>query len=107
MAHYRVFAFYDYPPIQRSAVVEADTEERALLRAFLEGRIPACYRRGPSGGLQPVYWHPAMGGASRWPRLEKARTLVWGPVDRPQRLRFDIELEHNADGDHGPGQLPY
>ncbi len=91
MTCYRVFALYDYPPVQRSAVVEARTEQQAMLRAFLEGKVPAGYERGQSGALEPVFWHPAMAGHSRWPRIEKSRTLVWGESGNEKRLRFDID----------------
>src|SRR5512139_4008880 len=59
---YRVTAFYDYPPLERSTVVEAENPQRAMARALLEGKVPALFSKDEFGWLVPVYWHPRLAG---------------------------------------------
>ena len=96
MKQFKVIAMFDYPEIDRSVLIDAVDARQTLLRAVLDHHLPVCYQRNSHGNLQPVYWNRALGGGSRWPRVEKNRYLVW-PGDtagKPGRLRFEIiELE--------------
>lgn len=95
MKQFKVIAMFDYPGIDRSVLIEAIDAHQALLRAVLDRRLPIRYQRDHEGNLQPFFWEGALGGTSRWPRVEKDNYLVWseGP-GRTCRLRFEvIELD--------------
>lgn len=87
--YYRVTALYDYPPVERSAVVEADTPQRAMVKAVLEGQLPVAFRRDAHGWLEPVMWRAELDGGPRWPRVD-GESLEWGDGDVRRRLRFYI-----------------
>ena len=91
MKNYRVTALYERPEINRTAIVQADSAELAMVRALLEHKVPATFSKDEFGWLQPVFWEPALGGARRWPRIERRDRLVWGDEDRPQVLHFEID----------------
>lgn len=91
MKRYRVIAHYDHPQVVRSATVEAENATRAMVRALLERRIPAGFRRDEHGWLTEEYWRPEMGGALRWPRVDRRLRLLWGDPERPTVLRFEVE----------------
>ncbi len=91
MPCYRVIAHYDHPQVVRSTVVSAGTPQRAMVRALLEGHIPAGFKRDAHGWLVEEFWRPEMGGDLRWPRLDRRWRLVWGEPDRPRILRFEVE----------------
>jgi len=97
MRLYRVTAFYDRPPVERNAVVRAESPERAMVRALLEGHVPACFVRDEHGWLTPAYWEPRMGGRLRWPRVVGPDTLVWGEGRRRGRLCFQVEPLQEGD----------
>ena len=65
MKAYTVTAFYDYPPVERSVVVEADAPQRAMVKALLEGMVPAYFRKDEFGWLLPIFWHPRLAGGRR------------------------------------------
>ena len=90
---YRVIAIFTYPPIDRSAVIQAESIDLAILRAVLEQKIPVEYRRDRHGNLQPAYWTPEMGGHTRWPRIEQQSKVVWGSKDQPRVLRVEVVEE--------------
>lgn len=94
---YRVTALYDSPPVERSALIEADTPERAMAKSVLEGWLPVAFRRDVHGWLEPVMWHAELGGARRWPLVLKDR-IEWGEGPR-QQLRFYVTEEHGEGGD--------
>ena len=88
---YRVTAFYDYPPVERSVVVEADTPQRAMVKALLEGRVPAFFRKDEFGWLLPIFWHPRLAGGKRWPTIIGRNVIVWGRRGKRDRLIFDVD----------------
>ncbi len=87
---YRVTALYDYPPVERTAIVEADSPQRAMVKALIEGRLPSGFRRDASGWLEPLMWHPGLAGARRWPEVVAESSLEWGEGDARQRLEFYV-----------------
>ncbi|MFQ5487216.1 MAG: hypothetical protein ACE5ET_02070 [Gammaproteobacteria bacterium] len=102
MKKYRVIAHYDHPQVVRSTTVAAENPERAMVRVLLERRIPAGFKRDDNGWLVEEFWQPEMGGARRWPRVDKRQRLLWGDPAQPRILRFDIEelrLSPEAQGD--------
>ncbi|RMD80050.1 MAG: hypothetical protein D6809_02180 [Gammaproteobacteria bacterium] len=102
MPLYRVTAFYDRPPVERNVVLRAESPQRAMVRALLEGRVPACFVRDEHGWLVPAPWEPAMGGRLRWPRLAGPWTLVWGEGRRQGRLCFQVEPLPEGEAEEGP-----
>lgn len=90
---YRVIAIFTYPPIDKSALVRAETIDLAILRAVLDRKIPVEYRRDRHGNLQPAYWTPQMGGKTRWPRIEQQNRVVWGDNDQRRVLRVEVVEE--------------
>ncbi|HHH35549.1 MAG TPA: hypothetical protein ENK48_01810 [Gammaproteobacteria bacterium] len=91
MPSYRVIAHYDHPQVVRSAVVEAESAERAMVTALLQHHIPAGFRRDAHGWLVEEFWRPEMGGDLRWPRVDRRWRLVWGDPRHPRVLRFEVE----------------
>lgn len=88
---YRVTAFYERPELERNAVVEAESADRAMVKALLERRVPAVFTRDEFGWIQPVFWRPEMAGGLRWPRLVGADCLAWGDGQERRTLRFAVE----------------
>lgn len=88
---YRVTAFYEYPPVERSAVVEAEGSQRAMVRALLEGRVPALFRKDEFGWLLPVYWHPRLAGDQRWPAVIGRNVIAWGDKLNKGKLIFGVD----------------
>jgi len=88
---YRVTAFYDYPPVERSVVVEAESPQRAMVKALLEGRVPALFRKDEFGWLLPVFWHPRFAGGRRWPTVIGSNMIAWGERDKRDKLLFDVD----------------
>lgn len=88
---YRVTAFYERPELERNAVVEAESVERAMVKALLERKVPAGFVRDEFGWIEPVFWKAEMAGEARWPRLVGSDLLVWGDESRPRSLRFSVE----------------
>jgi|GEM_PF-2422803 hypothetical protein len=88
---YRVTAFYDYPPVERSVVVEADAPQRAMVKALLEGMVPAYFRKDEFGWLLPIFWHPRLAGGRRWPTIIGRNVIAWGRRGKKDRLIFEVE----------------
>lgn len=88
---YRVTAFYEHPEVERNAIVQAETPQRAMVKALLERQVPAGFTRDEYGWILPVFWKPEMGGGRRWPRIERRDRLVWGDEQEQQQLRFEVE----------------
>jgi hypothetical protein len=88
---YRVTAFYEHPELERNAVIEAESPERAMIRALIERKVPAGFTRDEFGWIQPLYWKPEMAGRLRWPRLLTADRLAWGEDEDLHSLRFSVE----------------
>jgi hypothetical protein len=88
---YRVTAFYEHPELERNAIIEADSAERAMIKALIERKVPAGFARDEFGWIQPMYWKPEMAGRLRWPRLLPADRLVWGDEEDLHSLRFSVE----------------
>ena len=86
---YRLTALYDYPPVERTAVVDADTAEQAMVKAVLEKRLPVAFARDAHGWLEPVMWDAALAGGRRWPAV-KGHCLEWGEGESRRLLRFYI-----------------
>ena len=91
MRCYRVTAFYEHPDLERNAVVEAESVERAMVKALIERKVPAGFEPDEFGGIQPVFWKPEMAGRSRWPRLLATDRLAWGDEKNTHCLRFSVE----------------
>lgn len=91
MKTYRVTAFYDYPPVERSVVVEAEAPQRAMVKALLEGKVPALFRTDEFGWLLPIFWHPRLAGGRRWPIIIGCNVIVWGRRGKRDRLIFDVD----------------
>lgn len=91
MGQYRVTAVFDYPPINRSAIVEAASIEGAILKAVTGGKIPIDYQRDGQHCLQPVYWQPMMGGSTRWPRILNGSRLIFENYAPNSILRIESE----------------
>jgi hypothetical protein len=87
---YRVTAFYDYPPVERTVVVEAEAPQRAMVKALLEGKVPAYFRKDEFGWLLPIYWHPRLAGGRRWPTITGRNVIAWGRRGKKDRLIFDV-----------------
>lgn len=88
---YRVTAFYERPELERNAVVEAESTERAMVKALLERKVPAGFARDEFGWIEPVFWKTEMAGQARWPRLVAADRLAWGDEGNRRTLRFAVE----------------
>ncbi|MEJ2552605.1 MAG: hypothetical protein P8164_13855 [Gammaproteobacteria bacterium] len=88
---YRVTAFYDYPPVERSVVIEAEMPQRAMVKALLEGRVPAFFRKDEFGWLLPIFWHPRLAGGRRWPTIVGRNVIAWGRRGKRDRLIFDVD----------------
>lgn len=88
---YRVTAFYDYPPVERSVVVEAEAPQRAMVKALLEGRVPALFRKDEFGWLLPIFWHPRLAGGRRWPTIIGHNVIAWGRRGKRDRLIFEVD----------------
>lgn len=93
MKTYRVIAIFTYPPIDRSAVIKAESVDMAILRAVLEQKIPVEYKRDRHGNLQPRFWTPDMGGETRWPQIEQQSKVIWGQPDKQHVLRVEVVEE--------------
>ena len=91
MMTYRVTAFYDYPPVERSVVVEADAPQRAMVKALLEGMVPAYFRKDEFGWLLPIFWHPRLAGGRRWPTIIGRNVIAWGRRGKKDRLIFEVD----------------
>ncbi len=91
MKTYRVTAFYDYPPVERSVVVEADAPQRAMVKALLEGMVPAYFRKDEFGWLLPIFWHPRLAGGRRWPTIIGRNVIAWGRRGKKDRLIFEVD----------------
>ncbi len=88
---YRVTAYYDYPPVERSVVIEAEAPQRAMVKALLEGKVPAMFRKDEFGWLLPIFWHPRLAGGRRWPMVVGRNIIVWGRRGKKDRLIFDVD----------------
>jgi hypothetical protein len=91
MRRYRVTAFYERPELERNAVVEAESVERAMIKALIERKVPAGFTRDEFGWIEPLFWKPEMAGWMRWPRLLAADRLGWGEDENLRSLRFSVE----------------
>ena len=92
---YRVTALYDYPPVERTALVDADTPQRAMVKAVLEGQLPVAFRHDAYGWLEPVMWRAELGGELRWPLVKDDR-IEWGTDEERTGLRFYITAADDA-----------
>ena len=88
---YRVTAFYDYPPVERSVVLEAEAPQRAMVKALFEGKVPAYFRKDEFGWLLPIFWHPRLAGGRRWPTFIGRNMIVWGRRGKRDRLIFEVD----------------
>lgn len=88
---YRVTAFYERPEVERNAIVQAESPQRAMVKALLERQVPAGFTRDEYGWILPVFWNPDMGGERRWPQIERGDRLTWGDNDERRNLRFEVE----------------
>ena len=91
MSLFRVTAIYDYPEVDRSALIESENKNQAMLKAILEQKLPAKFKRDQHGCLQACYWKAEMGGDVRWPIIDVNNQLIWGKEDAQEKLRFEIE----------------
>ncbi len=91
MKAFRVTAFYDYPPVERSVVVEAEDPQRAMVKALLEGKVPAFFRKDEFGWLLPIFWHPRLAGEQRWPAVIGRNVIAWGEKGGKNKLIFEVE----------------
>jgi hypothetical protein len=91
LRRYRVIAFYDYPPVERSVTVEAEDPQRAMVKALLQGKVPALFRKDEYGWLLPVFWHPRLAGGQRWPTVAGRNMLIWGDKGHKGKLIFNVE----------------
>lgn len=87
---YRVVAYYDYPPLERTAELEANDPRQAMVRALIERHVPAAFLHDEFGWLQPVLWSPDLAGPGRWPVFINHRTLAWAERQRNQRVSFSV-----------------
>ncbi len=71
-------AHYADPPVDRSAEIEAEDPQRAMMKALLEHKVPAKFEPDGYGWMAPVYWHPDLAGRSRWPIFRRVDTVTWG-----------------------------
>ena len=90
MKTYSVTAFYDYPPVERSVVVVAQAPQRAMVKALLEGKVPALFHKDEFGWLLPVFWHPRLAGERRWPTVIGRNVVAWGRRGKRDKLIFDV-----------------
>ncbi len=88
---YRVTAFYDYPPVERSVVVEAEDPQRAMVKSLLEGKVPALFRKDEFGWLFPIFWHPRLAGVHRWPIIIGRNVITWGEKKNKCKLIFGVD----------------
>ena len=88
---YLVTAYYDYPPVERSVVVEAEDPQRAMVKALLEGQIPALFRKDEFGWLLPIFWHPRLAGGQRWPTIIGRNVIAWGEKGKRSKLIFGVD----------------
>ena len=88
---YRVTAFYDYPPVERSVIVEAEDPQRAMVKALLEGKVPAQFRKDEFGWLLPIFWHPRLAGGQRWPSIVGRNVIAWGEKTNRGKLIFGVD----------------
>ena len=88
---YRVTAFYDYPPVERSVIIEAEDPQRAMVKALLQGKVPALFRKDEFGWLLPVFWHPRLAGGQRWPTIAGRNIIVWGDQLNRSKLIFNVD----------------
>ena len=91
MKTYRVTAFYDFPPVERSVVVEAEGPRRAMVKALLEGQVPALFRKDEFGWLLPIFWHPRLAGGQRWPTIIGRNVITWGNKVNRGKLIFGVD----------------
>jgi hypothetical protein len=91
LRRYRVTAFYDYPPVERSVTVQAEDPQRAMVKALLQGRVPALFRKDEYGWLLPVSWHPRLAGGQRWPTVAGRNVIVWGDKLNRSKLIFNVD----------------
>jgi hypothetical protein len=91
MKTYRVTAFYDYPPVERSVVIEAEGSQRAMVKALLEGKVPALFRKDEFGWLLPIFWHPRLAGERRWPAVIGRNVIAWGSRGNKDKLIFGVD----------------
>lgn len=89
---FRVTAFYDYPPVERSVVIMAEDPQRAMVKALLEGKVPALFRKDEFGWLLPIFWHPRLAGEQRWPTVIGRNVITWGDgAGKKNKLIFEVE----------------
>jgi hypothetical protein len=88
---YLVTAFYDYPPVERSVVIEAEDPQRAMVKALLEGKVPALFRKDEFGWLLPIFWHPRLAGGQRWPTIIARNVITWGEKGNKGKLIFGVD----------------
>lgn len=88
---YRVTAYYDYPPVERSVIVEAEGPRRAMVKALLEGKVPALFRKDEFGWLLPIFWHPRLAGGERWPTVVGRNVITWGAKGNRGKLIFGVD----------------
>jgi len=88
---YRVTAFYDYPPVERSVIIEADDPQQAMVKALLQGKVPALFRKDEFGWLLPVFWHPRLAGGQRWPTIAGRNIIMWGDKLNRGKLIFSVD----------------
>lgn len=91
LRRFRVTAFYDYPPVERSVTIEAEDPQRAMAKALLQGKVPALFRKDEYGWLLPVFWHPRLAGGQRWPTLAGRNVIVWGDKLNRSKLMFNVD----------------
>ena len=95
LRRYRVTAFYDYPPVERSVTLEAEDPQQAMVKALLQGRVPALFRKDEYGWLLPVFWHPRLAGGQRWPTIAGRNVIVWGDTLNRGKLIFSVDEMEN------------
>lgn len=94
---FRVTAFYDYPPVERSVIVEAEDTQRAMVKALLEGKVPALFRKDEFGWLLPIFWNPQLAGGQRWPTLIGRNVIAWGERGNRGKLVFGVDEVHDEE----------
>jgi hypothetical protein len=88
---YHVTAYYDYPPVERSVMVEAEDPQRAMVKSLLEGKVPALFRKDEFGWLLPIFWHPRLAGGRRWPTIIGRNVIAWGEKNSKGKLIFGVD----------------
>ncbi len=96
MPRYSLTALYSYTPLERTVVMEADNVELAMMRALMEGQVPAAFLPDEYGWLIPVNWHAQLAGARRWPVFVSECVVAWGDEPRQQVSFYVTEVAQQS-----------